>query len=92
MNDSRKAAVFLPLYDGRNSIGNVTFTFSTLRLSKANCLRKDIKKSRKKEQQIVSFSLFGDLFDPLYPDESLLPGSLTKNYLASTEKIINPAH
>ena len=30
---------------------------------------KDIKSSRKKEQKIVLFSLFGDLFDPVNPDE-----------------------
>lgn len=30
---------------------------------------KDIKRSRKKEQQIVLYSLFGDLFDPVHPDE-----------------------
>lgn len=30
---------------------------------------KDIKRSRKKEQQIVLYSLFGDLFDPVNPDE-----------------------
>ena len=30
---------------------------------------KDIKSSRKKEQQIVLYSLFGDLFDPVNPDE-----------------------
>ena len=29
---------------------------------------KDIKRSRKKEQQIVLYSLFGDLFDPVNPD------------------------
>ena len=29
----------------------------------------DIKRSRKKEQQIVLYSLFGDLFDPINPDE-----------------------
>jgi hypothetical protein len=28
----------------------------------------DIKRSRKKEQQIVLYSLFGDLFDPVNPD------------------------
>jgi len=30
---------------------------------------KDIKRSRKKEQQIVLYSLFGDLFDPVNPNE-----------------------
>ena len=30
---------------------------------------KDIKRSRKKEQKIVLYSLFGDLFDPVNPDE-----------------------
>ena len=30
---------------------------------------KDIKRSRKKEQQIVLYSLFGDLFEPINPDE-----------------------
>ena len=30
---------------------------------------KDIKRSRKKEQQIVLYSLFGDLFEPVNPDE-----------------------
>lgn len=30
---------------------------------------KDIKSSRKKEQKIVLFSLFGDLFEPVNPDE-----------------------
>lgn len=30
---------------------------------------KDIKRSRKKEQQIVLYSLFGDLFDPINPSE-----------------------
>ena len=30
---------------------------------------KDIKSKRKKEQQIVLFSMFGDLFDPVNPDE-----------------------
>lgn len=30
---------------------------------------KDIKSSRKKEQQLVLYSLFGDLFDPVNPDE-----------------------
>lgn len=30
---------------------------------------KDIKKSKKKEQQIVLYSLFGDLFEPVNPDE-----------------------
>lgn len=29
---------------------------------------KDIKRSRKKEQQIVLYSLFGDLFEPVNPD------------------------
>lgn len=29
---------------------------------------KDIKRSRKKEKQIVLYSLFGDLFDPVSPD------------------------
>lgn len=30
---------------------------------------KDIKRSRNKEQQIVLYSLFGDLFDPVNPEE-----------------------
>lgn len=30
---------------------------------------KDIKRSRKKEQQIVLYSLFGNLFDPVNPEE-----------------------
>lgn len=30
---------------------------------------KDVKSTRKKEQQIVLYSLFGDLFDPVNPDE-----------------------
>jgi uncharacterized membrane protein (UPF0127 family) len=30
---------------------------------------KDIKNSRKKQQKIVLYSLFGDLFDPVNPDE-----------------------
>ena len=30
---------------------------------------KDIKKSKKKEQQIVLYSLFGNLFEPVNPDE-----------------------
>ena len=30
---------------------------------------KDIKNSKKKEQQIVLYSLFGDLFEPVNPDE-----------------------
>ena len=30
---------------------------------------KDIKRSRKKEQQLVLYSLFGDLFEPVNPDE-----------------------
>lgn len=30
---------------------------------------KDIKNKRKKEQQIVLFSLFGDLFDPINPEQ-----------------------
>ncbi len=30
---------------------------------------KDSKSSRKKEQQIVLYSLFGDLFEPINPDE-----------------------
>ena len=30
---------------------------------------KDIKSSRKKEQKIVLYSLFGDLFEPVNPDE-----------------------
>ena len=30
---------------------------------------KDIKRSRKKEQQIVLYSLFGNLFDPVTPEE-----------------------
>ena len=30
---------------------------------------KDIKSSKKKEQQIVLYSLFGDLFEPVNPDE-----------------------
>ena len=38
---------------------------------------KDIKRSRKKEQQIVLYSLFGDLFDPLNPDDVSQP--LDKN-------------
>jgi hypothetical protein len=29
---------------------------------------KDIKRSRKKEQQIVLYSLFGNLFDPVTPE------------------------
>ena len=29
---------------------------------------KDIKQSRSKEQQIVLYSLFGDLFEPVNPD------------------------
>lgn len=29
----------------------------------------DIKSSRKKEQKIVLYSLFGDLFEPVNPDE-----------------------
>ena len=29
---------------------------------------KDIKRSRKKEQKIVLYSLFGDLFEPVNPD------------------------
>lgn len=36
---------------------------------------KDIKKSKNKEQQIVLFSLFGDLFDPVNPDENHFSGS-----------------
>lgn len=30
---------------------------------------KDVKQSRKKEQQIILYSLFGDLFEPVNPDE-----------------------
>ncbi len=30
---------------------------------------KDIKQSRKKSQQIVLYSIFGDLFDPVFPEE-----------------------
>ena len=30
---------------------------------------KDIKSSRKKQQKIVLYSLFGDLFDPVNPEE-----------------------
>ena len=30
---------------------------------------KEVKSSRKKQQQIVLYSLFGDLFDPVNPDE-----------------------
>jgi len=30
---------------------------------------KDIKSTRKKPQKIVLFSLFGDLFEPVYPQE-----------------------
>ena len=30
---------------------------------------KDVKRSKKKEQQIVLYSLFGDLFEPVNPDE-----------------------
>ena len=30
---------------------------------------KDIKSSKKKEQQIVLYSLFGDIFEPVNPDE-----------------------
>ncbi len=30
---------------------------------------KDIKSTKKKEQQIVLYSLFGDLFEPVNPDE-----------------------
>ena len=30
---------------------------------------KDVKNSKKKEQQIVLYSLFGDLFEPVNPDE-----------------------
>lgn len=30
---------------------------------------KDIKSSRKKPQKIVLYSLFGDLFDPINPDD-----------------------
>ena len=30
---------------------------------------KDIKSTKKKEQQIVLYSLFGDLFEPINPDE-----------------------
>ncbi len=30
---------------------------------------KDIKSSRKKSQQIVLYSLFGDLFEPVNPDD-----------------------
>ena len=29
---------------------------------------KDIKSKQKKEQQIILFSMFGDLFDPVNPD------------------------
>lgn len=29
----------------------------------------DIKRSQKKEQQIILYSLFGDLFEPIDPDE-----------------------
>lgn len=30
---------------------------------------KDIKNTKKKDQQIVLYSLFGDLFEPVNPDE-----------------------
>lgn len=30
---------------------------------------KDIKSTRKKQQKIVLYSLFGDLFDPVNPEE-----------------------
>lgn len=30
---------------------------------------KDVKRSKKKEQQIVLYSLFGDLFEPVNPDQ-----------------------
>lgn len=30
---------------------------------------KEVKSTRKKQQQIVLYSLFGDLFDPVNPDE-----------------------
>jgi len=39
---------------------------------------KEVKSSRKKQQQIVLYSLFGDLFDPVNPDE--------KNYSSENSK------
>lgn len=31
---------------------------------------KELKQDTQKEQTLVLYSLFGDLFDPVYPDES----------------------
>lgn len=42
---------------------------------------KDIKRSRRNEQQIVLFSLFGDLFEPVNPNEL--------NHEILTEKLTN---
>lgn len=39
---------------------------------------KEIKSSRKKQQNIVLYSLFGDLFDPVTPDESSNTNSMLK--------------
>lgn len=47
---------------------------------------KDIKKSKKKEQQIVLFSLFGDLFDPVNPDNSHLSSNNNVKGLMNSAK------
>ena len=43
---------------------------------------KDIKQSRKKAQQIVLYSIFGDLFDPVIPEEH------TESEMASTQPAV----
>jgi hypothetical protein len=34
---------------------------------------RDMKEERRKEQQLVLHSLYGDLFDPVYPDYGSVP-------------------
>ena len=43
---------------------------------------KDIKQSRNKAQQIVLYSIFGDLFDPVIPEEH------TKTEMAATQPAV----
>ena len=45
---------------------------------------KDIKQAKKAEQKLVLHSLFGDLFDPVLPNERLVSSGVTETQIKTS--------
>ncbi len=52
---------------------------------------KDIKQAKKVEQKLVLHSLFGDLFDPVLPNERLVSSGVTEAQIKTSADKPSPA-